>query len=283
MSSPRVLPEDAPPQPLSPRSSNRALKGSSIRSLRKLLRGASQSSDAFDELIVRDEQLRQERIQAVESARPKGDTATKQHGDEVRLRLLRQLGIPPKPLATVQSDITNSEANPSSAQLAWGPSYTVPLNDTRRFQKLSNATKQEQVDAAEIHDKNKQDIEADSNKKLTENRVDRRIHFDPVAEVHPIPSFAVYSNRVKNTIWAGSDELAENVARNSLEFAYEHWDSNLVLDEESMMYHNGTFIHPVHLLMDDDEPSSEDDLWRQTCERMGIQPAEYYHSLQNLP
>ena len=122
----------------------------------------------------------------------------------------------------------------------------------------------------------------------------RRLQFDPAVRVHPIPSHGVYSQRVRHTIWTGADELAENVARNSLEFSYEDWDSQKVLDEDTgLVYHQGgEWIHPVHFDLhpptapeDDDEPvlSSSDEIWKQTCERLGIQPAEYYHSIQQGP
>jgi len=117
----------------------------------------------------------------------------------------------------------------------------------------------------------------------------RRLQFDPTVRVHPIPSHVVYSQRVRHTIWTGADELAENVARNSLEFSYEDWDSQKVVDEDyagCLVYdQGGQWIHPVHFELSPpgDEPvlsSSDDEIWKQTCERLGIQPAEYYHSIQ---
>jgi len=138
--------------------------------------------------------------------------------------------------------------------------------------------------------------------------------------VRPIPSHKVYSDRIKSTVWSSAWELEENVARNSLEFSFENWDPDQVLDEDTgLLYYRGELIHPIHFgqmpaeaeqQQQQDEAaaemeaeaaankeetkgggeastssstSEEDEIWKQTCERLGILPAEYYHSLLPPP
>jgi len=301
---PPELPPEASLQPLSPRCGG-ALRGSSIRSLRKLFLEASQSS-AFTSAVSESEDDRRddkERAQAEEALgserieqnrepeKNKVDSSegNKQHADEIRSRLFHNLGIPPKPAAN--DDASTPSIPPVSAQQQqqpWGPSYTEPLNDaqlseTRKTNGVVNGT-----DDADDDDKTPSEHQSS----IAQPRMSKRkLHFDPVVQVHPIPSHVVYSDRVRNTVWAGADELAENVARNSLEFAFENWDAKQVLDEDSgrLLYYDGEWIHPAHFGGDQDNipPAQEkelaslssDELWRQTCERMCIQPAEYYHSI----
>lgn len=278
------LPEPPPTSPAHHHQCcSRTLKGESIRSLRELLRAASLSSSSSVVLPVEEEEKKDQqqplnkRPENETAGSTKNDAAAKQHADEVRSRLLHNLGIqkpPPEPSAT-------TAAAPSSApqqQLPWGPSYTVPLNDAESYESNMAAT------TVDENDNGDNDIHEENQQSKRQQPPTRHLHFDPVVHVHPIPSFAVYSNRVRRTIWTGADELAENVARNSLEFSYEHWDAAQVLDEDGgLLYHQGEWIHPVHFDIPppDDQPAlSSDEIWKQTCERLGIQPAEYYHSIQ---
>lgn len=76
----------------------------------------------------------------------------------------------------------------------------------------------------------------------------KKITFDDVVQVLPIPKRNEYSNRISCRLWSGAVEINENAARNSVEFAAEGWDWRTVTEDEKMYicYATGERIHPVH-------------------------------------
>lgn len=74
----------------------------------------------------------------------------------------------------------------------------------------------------------------------------RAICFDASVKVHPIPARSDYSNRMKAVMWVSSNEIQQNAARNSLEFAAEEWDVSKVVNDEDMILYGGELVHPVH-------------------------------------
>jgi hypothetical protein len=256
----------------------RTLKGESIRSLR----GSFQKSltvssfltalSSEDDGVLKDknninngEQLEQERVDEVVSKNNNDDTKptagveitvppslipSRRPAHEVRLQFLQNLGIQKQPDATTDSNtiLTTTTFEP------WGPSYQGFIND-----------------------------DGDDNSDIITYcplKENRKVQFQPTTQIHPIPSHKVYSNRIKQTIWTGAEELNDNVARNTLEFSYEDWNADNVVDEESgLIWYHGDYVHPVHFHLQPQQPVlSSDEIWRQKCEALGIQPAEYYHS-----
>ncbi len=67
--------------------------------------------------------------------------------------------------------------------------------------------------------------------------------------VVPIPSRLDYSNRIRESMWTTSSELATNATRNTIEFASEGWNWRNVIEDENMLVHqgNGELIHPIHI------------------------------------
>jgi len=76
----------------------------------------------------------------------------------------------------------------------------------------------------------------------------KKISFDDVVQVLPIPKRDEYSSRISCRLWSGAVEINENAARNSVEFAAEGWDWRTVTEDEKMYicYATGERIHPVH-------------------------------------
>lgn len=74
----------------------------------------------------------------------------------------------------------------------------------------------------------------------------RAICFDASVKVHPIPARSDYSNRMRAVMWVSSNEIQQNAARNSLEFAAEEWDVSKVVNDEDMILYGGELVHPIH-------------------------------------
>jgi hypothetical protein len=91
-----------------------------------------------------------------------------------------------------------------------------------------------------------------SDSKVLEKNVNKGVCFDASVQVHPIPSRSAYSKRIHSVLWTPPSEIAENAARNSLEFAAEDWDVTKVVDDEDMVVYGGERIHPIHFVQDID-------------------------------
>lgn len=107
---------------------------------------------------------------------------------------------------------------------------------------------------------------SESGSSLSSNSVDLRkgysgVSFDSNVVVHPIPSRAAYSDRIRNTLWTHPIEMQQNTARNCVEFAAENWDWRQVVDDEDMVLCDGEPIHPVHF-------AYESNMGRHFCEVM---------------
>jgi hypothetical protein len=59
------------------------------------------------------------------------------------------------------------------------------------------------------------------NKNNGKDKKKKSLSFVETVEVVPIPMRNEYSNRVKARLWSNAQEIQENAARNSLEFAHE--------------------------------------------------------------
>lgn len=77
---------------------------------------------------------------------------------------------------------------------------------------------------------------------------ERRLTFQEEVAVIPIPRRDEYSNRVKDRLWMGVEEITMNAQRNTIEFAAEGWDWRTVTEDDGMYKCtvSGELIHPVH-------------------------------------
>ena len=90
------------------------------------------------------------------------------------------------------------------------------------------------------------------------------VHFDSSVTVLLIPSRHDFSNRIASELWTPLDELQENAARNSLEFAAERYDWKQVVTEHDMVVVGNELVHPIHfgIVLDscnDDLQEDDDD------------------------
>ena len=72
------------------------------------------------------------------------------------------------------------------------------------------------------------------------------VHFDSSVTVFCIPSRHDFSNRIASELWTPLEELQENAARNSLEFAAERYDWKQVVTEHDMVVVGNELVHPIH-------------------------------------
>lgn len=74
------------------------------------------------------------------------------------------------------------------------------------------------------------------------------VAFDASVKVLPIPSRTCYSNRIRNELWMPPEEIQQNAARNSLEFAAEGWNWENVAEDSDMVLYEGELVHPIHFM-----------------------------------
>lgn len=74
------------------------------------------------------------------------------------------------------------------------------------------------------------------------------IGFNEEVTVLPIPMRDEYSERIRVRLWSNAEEIHENAARNSVEFASEGWDWRNVCEDDDMYVCSvsNELIHPVH-------------------------------------
>eukprot|EP00532_Pseudo-nitzschia_australis_P006908 CAMPEP_0168165210 /NCGR_PEP_ID=MMETSP0139_2-20121125/1365_1 /TAXON_ID=44445 /ORGANISM="Pseudo-nitzschia australis, Strain 10249 10 AB" /LENGTH=144 /DNA_ID=CAMNT_0008082311 /DNA_START=187 /DNA_END=621 /DNA_ORIENTATION=- len=135
--------------------------------------------------------------------------------DQIRLRLIRSLGINHSSKSSTYSQMMHSS---KQKNILTARTQEIPLKN---------------------HCRNK-----------TAPKADSKIQFNSVVKAMPIPSHQDYSNRVKRLIWSNGTEIRQNAQRNAREFAFEGWSAQYVLEEDQMYLDVGSmeFIHPVHVV-----------------------------------
>jgi len=73
----------------------------------------------------------------------------------------------------------------------------------------------------------------------------RRIRFFDQVEVIPIEHYTEYTPEEKQGYWQGSLELRDTAEKNIIEFEYEGFKWENVVEEDQMQEINGEYLHPV--------------------------------------
>lgn len=74
-----------------------------------------------------------------------------------------------------------------------------------------------------------------------------KIRFTDCVDVVEIPHRHTYSVEEHQLMWTGSEQLQKNAERNSVEYEYERWNMESVIEEnEFVISGDGQLIHPVH-------------------------------------
>jgi len=71
------------------------------------------------------------------------------------------------------------------------------------------------------------------------------VHFFNQVEVIPIEKFTEYSAEEKLAYWAGGEELRNSAERNIIEYEYEGFNWEAVIEEDKMLLIEGVLTHPV--------------------------------------
>lgn len=85
-----------------------------------------------------------------------------------------------------------------------------------------------------------------------EDEAHRRVSvkFSEEVAVMQIPNLDDYEQEIRKNIWGTPTEKKKSILRNKLEFAFEGFDFNNVLEEGEFVpnFLSRTYIHPVHSL-----------------------------------
>ena len=261
-----------------PQSPIRTLKGESIRSLRGLLQRSLSSSSlrsiptlpSMDD----DDNGNNNKNEGPENVKGEDGDETKQQqqsksvsiddnnsnsialkaisggrpADEVRARFIHNLGIQKQQQPPQQQQQQRQRLDPpsksSSSHSISNPTATTSTATTFQPWDESYEGQLRQDDNKSI---SHYPFSSKKSKQCCMLKDNRKLQYNEITTIHPIPSHKVYSNRIKSTIWTGAIELGENVARNSLEFSYENWNFDNVLDEDTgLVFYHGEYIHPCH-------------------------------------
>jgi len=101
-------------------------------------------------------------------------------------------------------------------------------------------------DDNDVHKKEERNQEEEQPIKMTPPGK-RRVRFsDASNRVHLIPSHRAYTEEERNTIWTSTEESDEIYYNCSLEYAYEGWTVDGVLEEDQLwIQSDGSVIHPA--------------------------------------
>lgn len=155
---------------------------------------------------------------------------------QVRDRLLRQLGIPRG---------STSNANGAGSHLVSQPSKSM----LHRGHQILPILKEElKASTNTCPDRNRLAMGIHSPKINSARQRKSRINFNEEVAVVPIPMRGEYSDRMRCRLWSNAEEIYENAARNSIEFASEGWEWRNVCEDDDMYVCSVSkeLIHPIH-------------------------------------
>lgn len=95
-------------------------------------------------------------------------------------------------------------------------------------------------------------LTASSSRRILQSHFPKRdytIRFTDCVNVVEIPHRNTYSVEEHELMWTGTEQLQKNAERNSVEYEYERWNMESVVEEnEFVVAGDGQLIHPVHSL-----------------------------------
>ena len=73
-----------------------------------------------------------------------------------------------------------------------------------------------------------------------------RIRFHSYVKVVEIPDRNAYTSKQKRRMWNGNEAIRENAKRNKVEYEWEGWEWQNVIEEDEFCFVDGQLLHPAH-------------------------------------
>ena len=133
-------------------------------------------------------------------------------------------------------------SHPRNQRDSTASSYLAPLKYDRDSPSVDIIEYGDEID----YDMDECDIDVSVSSKITESKAPKILRFKPMVEIVEIPNRLSYTPKQRLRMWNSKKEIRATVKRNRIEYEWEGWDWNKVVEEEQLCDLNGGKVHPAH-------------------------------------